>query len=71
MLVYFRHRWEFYINGTLDFTTCDRIGFEPRQWKQIAEKEIREADGVFMLVSGNTIKDEGAVWPDEFRIQIL
>lgn len=62
MLVYCRHRWEFYINGTIDFTTCDRSGFELRQWKQIADKKIREANGVFMLVSENTIKDEGSVW---------
>ena len=68
MLVYFRHRWEFYINGTLDFTTCDRTGFEPEQWKQEAEKKICAADGVFMLVSKNTVTDENAVWEIDIAI---
>ena len=62
MLVCFRQRWEFYINGTLDFVTCDRTGFKPVHWKQEAERKIREADGVFMLVSNNTVKDKNAVW---------
>ncbi|MCP4669945.1 MAG: hypothetical protein GY857_01445 [Desulfobacula sp.] len=68
MLVYCRHRWEFYINGTLDFTTCDSIGFELEQWKQKAEKKICEADGVFMLVSEDTVKDENAVWEIDYAI---
>lgn len=62
MLVHGRHRWEFYINGSLEFTTCNRIGFEPGQWLKNAEKKITEADGVFMLVSENTVMDKDAMW---------
>ncbi len=62
MLVYFRQRWEFYIRGTLDFSTFDYDVIEPDQWKQIAEKKIRESDGVMMIVSANTAQDSSAVW---------
>lgn len=65
MLVYFRHRLEFYLNGTLDFTTCDRNGSKTDQWKQIAEKKIIESDGVMIIVSENTALDEAAVWEIE------
>ncbi len=62
MLVYGRHRWELYTNGSLDFTTCDRNNLEVEQWKQKVEEKITHADGVMMLVSENTIKDENALW---------
>lgn len=62
MLVYFRHRWEFYIHGSLEFTTCDRTDSGIDHWKQTAERKICESDGVLMLVSENTVKDIHAVW---------
>jgi len=65
MLVYFRHRLEFYINGTLDFTTCDRNGLKTDQWKQIAQKKIIESDGVMIIVTENTALDDAAAWEIE------
>lgn len=62
MLVYFRQRWEFYIHGSLGFSTCDREGVSPIIWKQTAEKKIQTADGVFMLVSEYTSGDPDALW---------
>ncbi len=62
LLVYGRQRREFYINGTLDFTTCDRIDSIPNQWKRLVKRKIHEADGVFILVSENTIRDEDTLW---------
>ncbi len=35
MLVYFRRRWEFYIKGTLDFSTCDYDDLKPDQWNRM------------------------------------
>ncbi len=62
MLVYFRHRLEFYLTGTLDFTTCDSNGLKIDQWQQKAEKKIIESDGVMIIVSENTKLDDIAAW---------
>ncbi len=62
MLVYFRQRWEFYIKGTLDFSTCDRNDLKSDQWEQAVEKKICDSDGVIMVVSENTALDDDAVW---------
>ncbi len=62
LLVHCRHRWELYVNGYLDFSICDRSGLEPEQWQRLIAGKITEADGVMMLVSENTVKDEGALW---------
>jgi hypothetical protein len=65
MLVYFRHRLEFYLEGTLDFITCDHNQSEQAQWEQTVEEKIRNSDGVIMLVSENTVLDEKAGWEIE------
>jgi len=65
MLLYFRHRLEFYLEGTLDFITCDHNKSKPEQWEQTAEKKIINSDGVIMLVSENTVLDEAADWEIE------
>lgn len=62
MMVSFRQRWGFYTNNTFDFLTSDRRGLKSEQWKQIAEKKIRESDGVMMMVSENTASDSDAAW---------
>ncbi len=69
MLVYGRHRWELYTNGSLDFTTCDRNGLTNEQWKQKVEEKIIHANGVMILVSENTIKDESALWQVDCAIE--
>ena len=68
MIVYGRQRWEFYTNGTLDFTTCDHNGLKPYQYKQTAERKIIESDGVMMVVSKNTVLDDFAVWEIDFAL---
>lgn len=62
MLVYGRHRWELYTNGSLDFTTHDRGDMSEEKWKQGIAEKISNADGVMMLVSENTVMDENALW---------
>ena len=62
LLVYGRHRWEFYIKGTLDFLTCSRTGLDIKQWKTATEHKICQAHGVMLLVSNSTAEDEGALW---------
>lgn len=62
MLVNFRQRWEFYLKGTLDFSTCDYDDLKPDQWKWIAEKKIYESDGMMMIVTTNTADDGAAAW---------
>lgn len=61
MLVFGRHRWELYTNGSLDFTTCDRDGMTEKYWKQKLKEKIIHADGVMILVSENTVMDENAL----------
>ena len=62
LLVNFRHRWELYIHGSLEFSTCDRQDLLLEQWRQAAEKKIVQAGGVMIVVSENTVEDEGVVW---------
>jgi hypothetical protein len=62
MLINYRQRWNFYSNNLFDFLTSDRSGLELEQWKQIAEKKIRNSDGVMILVSKHTETDYGTAW---------
>ena len=62
MLVYGRHRWELYTNGSLDFSTCDRVNLTEEKWKQGVIEKISNADGVMILVSENTATDGNALW---------
>ena len=68
MLVHFRHRWEFYIRGTLGFTTCDPG--PGTQWHGTAERKIRDAHGVFILVSEHTAADPHARWQIEKALDL-
>ena len=67
MLVYFRHRWELYTDGYLDFVTCDDQ-LSREQWRQETGKKIRHSDGVMMIVSKNTVKDGNALWQIDFAV---
>ena len=65
MLVYFRHRWELYTNGFLDFVTCD-IQLSSSEWRREAGKKILHSDGVMMIVSERTVHDENALWQIDY-----
>jgi hypothetical protein len=67
MLVYFRHRWELYTDGYLNFVTCDDQ-LSRKEWRRETGNKIRHSDGVMMIVSEHTVKDENALWQIDYAV---
>ncbi|HCY83835.1 MAG TPA: hypothetical protein DHV36_01740 [Desulfobacteraceae bacterium] len=62
MLMNGSHRWALYSEPTIDFITVDRDGKTWPQYRQIVADKIRDADGVMIIVSGNTLSDPLVQW---------
>ncbi|MCG8568205.1 MAG: hypothetical protein MI747_24315 [Desulfobacterales bacterium] len=70
LLVHCRHRWEFFTRPTIDFLTFDWEGGTPESRKLAAEKRIKGADGVMVIVTRNTHSDANVLWEMDLALAI-